>query len=123
MYGCLLTLLSQALMAMSLSGERSRVSVHDLHEQHNLVGSATQFGNSLQHTVEHMPLLNSTDVAHALSHPSSLLAGGGSLASLGQLGSSFGGFGGGLGSLGSMNSLGKGAQGAAATLAAGQQFA
>mmetsp|Transcript_8859 Transcript_8859/g.20827 ORF Transcript_8859/g.20827 Transcript_8859/m.20827 type:complete len:250 (+) Transcript_8859:100-849(+) len=36
--GCLLTVVSQALMAIALNGEKERVSVHELHEREGFLG-------------------------------------------------------------------------------------
>mmetsp|Transcript_71251 Transcript_71251/g.204405 ORF Transcript_71251/g.204405 Transcript_71251/m.204405 type:complete len:493 (-) Transcript_71251:46-1524(-) len=43
MLGCFFTLISQSLMVAALSGEKARVSVHDLHEQHGLGDMMKQF--------------------------------------------------------------------------------
>eukprot|EP00443_Scrippsiella_acuminata_P131511 CAMPEP_0115747644 /NCGR_PEP_ID=MMETSP0272-20121206/93267_1 /TAXON_ID=71861 /ORGANISM="Scrippsiella trochoidea, Strain CCMP3099" /LENGTH=336 /DNA_ID=CAMNT_0003192639 /DNA_START=432 /DNA_END=1441 /DNA_ORIENTATION=+ len=57
LWGCFLTLASQALIVMALNGEKSRVSVHDLHEQHNLFQMTKQLGTQATGAFEHMPLL------------------------------------------------------------------
>mmetsp|Transcript_44665 Transcript_44665/g.133400 ORF Transcript_44665/g.133400 Transcript_44665/m.133400 type:complete len:247 (-) Transcript_44665:209-949(-) len=41
-FACLLTVVSQALMAVALSGEKERIATHDLHESHTL--TAMMFG-------------------------------------------------------------------------------
>jgi len=78
MYGCLLTLLSQALMAMALSGEKARVVVHDLHEKHTLVGMAQQIGGQAQHSIEQLPLMgqNLTQGVQQAFHDPSAFANG-----------------------------------------------
>lgn len=54
--GCLLTVVSQALMTTALQGEKERVSVHEAHEEHDPEHNGYSSGMESGHGHQHAPL-------------------------------------------------------------------
>jgi len=57
MTGCLLALVSQALMTAALCAEEARVGVHDLHEEHSLSDLSKTFQTQALSSMGKMPML------------------------------------------------------------------